>query len=95
MSFHPRQAYNDLPLLPPPCELETKRVLKKCVAANRALAELKGAGDLIPNMGSAGQSGFHDRALAKGPGVVIARSGVGSMGVVTHCATDYWPHTVL
>ncbi|HEY5812830.1 MAG TPA: Fic/DOC family N-terminal domain-containing protein, partial [Terrimicrobiaceae bacterium] len=49
MSFDPKQPYNDLPLLPPPCELETKRVLKRCVAANKALAELKGAGDLIPN----------------------------------------------
>ena len=49
MSFDPKQPYNDLPLLPPACELETKRVLKKCVSANKALAELKGAGDLIPN----------------------------------------------
>jgi Fic family protein len=49
MSFDPKQPYNDLPLLPPKCELETKPVLKKCVAANKALAELKGAGDLIPN----------------------------------------------
>jgi Fic family protein len=49
MSFDPRQPYNDLPLLPPKVELETKSVLKRCVAANRALAELKGAGDLIPN----------------------------------------------
>lgn len=49
MSFDPKQPFNNLPLLPPACELETKRVLKKCVAANRALAELKGAGDLIPN----------------------------------------------
>ena len=49
MSFDPNQPYNDLPLLPPPGDLETKHVLKKCVAANRALAELKGAGDLIPN----------------------------------------------
>jgi cell filamentation protein, protein adenylyltransferase len=49
MSFDPQQPYNDLPLLPPACELETKRVLKRCVAANKALAELKGAGDLIPN----------------------------------------------
>ena len=49
MSFDPDQPYNDLPLLPPKRELETKAVLKKCVAANRALAELKGAGDLIPN----------------------------------------------
>ena len=49
MRFDPEQPYNDLPLLPPKRELETKAVLKKCVAANRALAELKGAGDLIPN----------------------------------------------
>jgi Fic family protein len=49
MSFDPERPYNDLPLLPPRCELETKRVLKRCVAANKALAELKGAGDLIPN----------------------------------------------
>ena len=41
--------YDDLPLLPPKIELETKPVLKKCISANRALAELKGAGDLIPN----------------------------------------------
>lgn len=49
MNFDPKKPYNDLPLLPPPGDLETKRVLKKCVAANKALAELKGAGDLIPN----------------------------------------------
>jgi Fic family protein len=49
MSFDPNQPYNDLPLLPPPGDLETRQVLKKCVAANKALAELKGAGDLIPN----------------------------------------------
>ena len=49
MSFDPEEPYNDLPLLPPPRDLETKLVLKRCVAANKALAELKGAGDLIPN----------------------------------------------
>jgi len=49
VSFDPKQPYNDLPLLPPAGDLETKRVLKKCVGANKALAELKGAGDLIPN----------------------------------------------
>jgi Fic family protein len=51
MSFDPKQPYNDLPLLPPAVELETRAVLKHCVAANKALAELKGAGDLIPNQG--------------------------------------------
>ncbi|NTV51296.1 MAG: Fic family protein [Desulfobulbaceae bacterium] len=49
MAFNPLKPYNDLPLLPPKAELETKAILKKAIAANKALAELKGAGDLIPN----------------------------------------------
>jgi len=36
-------------LLPPEAEVETKAVPRKAIAANKALAELKGAGDLIPN----------------------------------------------
>jgi hypothetical protein len=51
MSFDPDRPYNNLPLLPPKPELETKAVLRKAIAANKALAELKGAGDLIPNQG--------------------------------------------
>jgi hypothetical protein len=51
MSFDRDKPYNDLPLLPPKVELETKAVLRKAIAANKALAELKGAGDLIPNQG--------------------------------------------
>lgn len=38
-----------LPMLPPVVELETKRVLKALARANRALAELKGYADTIPN----------------------------------------------
>ena len=41
--------YNQLPLLPPPAELETKVVLKQCITARAALAELKQAAELIPN----------------------------------------------
>lgn len=52
MSFDPNKPYNDLPLLPPPVEMESKVVLKKAIAANRALAELKGKGELIPNQGA-------------------------------------------
>jgi cell filamentation protein, protein adenylyltransferase len=51
MSFDPDKPFNDLPLLPPKAELETKAVLRKAIAANKALAELKGEGDLIPNQG--------------------------------------------
>jgi len=49
MAFNPLIPYNELPLLPPGQDLETKPVLKKCIGANRALAELKGIGDQIPN----------------------------------------------
>ncbi len=38
-----------LPMLPPKIEFETKTVLKQLVRANRALAELKGYADTIPN----------------------------------------------
>jgi len=41
--------YNDLPLLPPTQELETKAVLKQCIKARAAVAELKQAAKLIPN----------------------------------------------
>ena len=49
MKWHPEKPYNSLPLLPPAVELETKAVLKKCIAARAALAELKQAAELIPN----------------------------------------------
>jgi len=45
----PKQPYNELPLLPPAAELETRAVLKKCVTARTALAELRLAGHLIPD----------------------------------------------
>jgi type I restriction enzyme S subunit len=45
----------------------------------------------IPVMGSAGQNGFHDTALAKAPGIVVGRSGA-SFGQVHFCANDFWPH---
>ncbi len=43
------QPYNDLPPLPPAAVLETRTVLKQCITARAALAELKQAGELIPN----------------------------------------------
>lgn len=49
MSFNPQKPYNDLPLLPPKADIETKAILKKAITAGRALAELKGLGDTIPN----------------------------------------------
>jgi Fic family protein len=47
--WHPDRPYNDLPPLPPALDLEPKAVLKQCVTARAALAELKQAAELIPN----------------------------------------------
>ena len=39
----------NLPKLPPPAEIETRRVLRKLAEAHRHLAELKGVAATIPN----------------------------------------------
>ena len=41
--------FNALPLLPPKVDLETRKILKQCISARAALAELKHAAELIPN----------------------------------------------
>lgn len=41
--------FNDLPPLPPASEVETPAVLKKAISASRALAELKGMAERMPN----------------------------------------------
>lgn len=51
MSFDRSLPYNDLPLLPPPVDLETKAVLKQAISANRVLANLRGLAAQIPNQG--------------------------------------------
>ena len=43
------QPWNQLPPLPPAADLETNAVLKQCISARVALAELKQAAELIPN----------------------------------------------
>ncbi len=49
MAFDPNRPFNDLPNLPPASETETKAVLRSCIAARVALAELRVSGNLIPN----------------------------------------------
>jgi Fic family protein len=48
-AWRPDQPHNSLPRLPPAIELETKSILKQCISARAALAELKQAAELIPN----------------------------------------------
>ena len=48
--FNPSLPYNGLPDLPPPIEqIESTAILKRCINARVALAELKQAAELIPN----------------------------------------------
>lgn len=52
MSWNPETPYNELPILPPDLErIETRSVLKACISARAAIAELKTAGELIPDQG--------------------------------------------
>jgi Fic family protein len=48
-AWYPEQPHNQLPALPPAHELESRVVLKACIEARAALAELKQAAELIPN----------------------------------------------
>ena len=47
--WRPDVPHNNLPPLPPHHDLETRAVLKRCVGARAALAELKQAATLLPN----------------------------------------------
>jgi Fic family protein len=49
MAFDVAKPYNTLPPLPPAADIESRAILKACIEARAALAELKQAGELIPN----------------------------------------------
>jgi hypothetical protein len=49
MTFDKTIPYNDLPDLPPKVDIETTAVLKMAIRANKAMAELRISGHLIPN----------------------------------------------
>ncbi len=49
MKYNPKIPYNDLPELPLKISVETPTILKKTIAASRALSELKGAVTNLPN----------------------------------------------
>ncbi|HCM1921788.1 TPA: Fic family protein [Salmonella enterica subsp. salamae serovar 16:m,t:e,n,x] len=52
MNWNPEAPYNALPKLPPDLQqIETRNVLKACINARAAIAELKTAGELIPDQG--------------------------------------------
>ena len=48
-TWSPERPYEELPRLPPAADVESRAVLKQCVSARAALAELKAAAALIPN----------------------------------------------
>ena len=45
----------------------------------------------IPIVGSAGITGYHNKAKVEGGGVTLGRSG-NSFGQVFYCKEDFWPH---
>ncbi len=47
--FNRKVPYNDLPLLPPKVDIETKQILRKTISAGRALAQLNGTLLNLPN----------------------------------------------
>lgn len=48
-NFNQEIPYNDLPLLPPKADIETKNILRKAISAGRALAQLNGTLQNLPN----------------------------------------------
>lgn len=48
-AFDPNTPYNNLPLLPPAQDIETKNILRKCISATRQLEGLRQAAKHIPN----------------------------------------------
>jgi Fic family protein len=48
-SFQADVPYNELPRLPPAVDLESRNILKACIPARAALAELNATAALIPN----------------------------------------------
>ena len=48
-NFNRKIPYNDLPLLPPKADIETKSILRKAISAGRTLAQLNGALLNLPN----------------------------------------------
>lgn len=48
LPWQAEKPYNQLPPLPPVAELETRAVLKRCIEARTALAELKQAPSGFP-----------------------------------------------
>lgn len=47
--WHPEKPHNDLPVLPPDQDLESKDILKQCIESRASLAKLDQACRLIPN----------------------------------------------
>jgi len=51
VSWPADRPFNELPLLPPAVDLETKAILKQCIRSRAILAELKQSAERIPNQG--------------------------------------------
>ncbi len=48
MKIDVTKPYNNLPKLPPQQDIESKKILKKCIEARASLAELRKAAEMLP-----------------------------------------------
>src|SRR4051812_14391334 len=48
-NWNPTTPFQELPLLPPQTDIESKDVLRQCINSRAALAELNQAAQMIPN----------------------------------------------
>jgi len=55
----------------------------------KSLVEAERIPGPIPVYGTNGRCGWHNKALVKGPGVILGRKGMGPLGV-DWCAVDFW-----
>lgn len=86
----PGYRQTEVGVIPDDWELETLGEFISLRRGHDLTEQQRRRGD-VPVMGSAGQNGFHNTAIVKGPGIVIGRSGA-SFGRVHYCEVDYWPH---
>jgi type I restriction enzyme, S subunit len=70
----------------------TEGMLGRFIKLQRGF-DITGASEVsegVPVYSSGGLSGYTDKAMATGPGVIVGRKG--TLGTVHYSPTDYWPH---
>ena len=85
-----QSSFKQTPVGPIPKEWDIKKVGDMLsLEYGKGLPERERIQGEYPVVGSNGILGYHDRALVKGPGIVVGRKG--TIGAVTWIEQDFWP----